>query len=218
MPPGRINQHGVVRTGVCTLASQLKPHAYCKIPDSGSDYTSKRAHDVLDPRVLFEAIRTEILAVAALLEPTMRHLRDKRNVCVDPNTAEVEGARAAQRARVILAPHAGGEAILHSVGHLDGCGFVTKRLDRDHRPEDLLLNHLILLLQAGDNGGLEEEAGPLDCLAARDYASVRGHPSQHGPHPLELRRIVQRPYQHVLVVHGCRRAHLGFRAGLLCKE
>ena len=40
-------------------------------------------------------------------------------------------------------------------------------LHGDHRAEDLALDHLVVLLEAGDDGRLEEEAGPVGLARRR---------------------------------------------------
>ena len=50
----------------------------------------QRAHDVLDPRVLFEAVHAEVLAVAALLGAAVRHLSDDRDVGVHPDATKIK--------------------------------------------------------------------------------------------------------------------------------
>ena len=49
-----------------------------------------KAHDVLDARVVLEAILRQVLAVARVAETTVWHLGRQRNVGVDPDTTEVE--------------------------------------------------------------------------------------------------------------------------------
>ena len=62
-----------------------------------SQLRGETAHDMLDARVLLEAVGAQVLAVAALLEAAVGHLRDERDVRIDPHAAEVESACAAQR-------------------------------------------------------------------------------------------------------------------------
>src|SRR5690349_20663681 len=68
------------------------------------------AHHVLDARVVLEAVHRQVLAVARVLEPAVRHLRDEGDVGVDPDHAEVESPRHPHRAGVVLGPDAGGQA------------------------------------------------------------------------------------------------------------
>src|SRR3712207_8981321 len=56
--------------------------------------------------------RSQVLAVAGLLEAAVRHLRHQRDVAVDPDAAEVEPPRHPQRPPVVLRPHARGERVL----------------------------------------------------------------------------------------------------------
>ena len=50
---------------------------------------------------------------------------------------------------------------------------VGELLDGDDRPEDLALDHLVVLAQVRDDGRLEEEAGEVGLLAAGDDLGVR---------------------------------------------
>ncbi len=65
----------------------------------------------------------------------------------------------AHRAADVAGPDRGGEAVAGAVGPLDRLRLVGERLHGDHRAEDLLLDHLVALLEAGDDGRLEEVAG-----------------------------------------------------------
>ena len=47
-------------------------------------------HDVLDAGVVLEPVHRQVLAVAGVLEPAVRHLGHERDVAVDPHAAEVE--------------------------------------------------------------------------------------------------------------------------------
>src|ERR1700733_1741390 len=50
----------------------------------------QRRHDVLDPGVVLEPVHGQVLAVTRVLEATVRHLGDQRDVGVDPHAAEVQ--------------------------------------------------------------------------------------------------------------------------------
>src|SRR3954453_16401047 len=92
--------------------------------------TTDVGHDVLDARVVLEAVHGQVLAVAGVLEAAVRHLRDERDVGVDPDHAEVELARHAERPRVVLGPDAGGQAVLDTVGPAECLRLVGELLDR----------------------------------------------------------------------------------------
>src|SRR5919108_986695 len=67
-------------------------------------------HHVLDLGVVLERVHGQVLAVAGLLEAAVGHLRDQRDVVVDPHTAEAQRFGYAQRAPDIARPHRRGEA------------------------------------------------------------------------------------------------------------
>ena len=69
--------------------------------------------------------------------------------------------RDAQRAADVARPHRGGQAVAGGVGPLDRLLLVGEALHGDHRAEDLALDHLVVLPQAGDDRRLQEEARPL---------------------------------------------------------
>src|SRR5580698_3386030 len=77
------------------------------------------AHYVLDAGVVLEAVHGEVLAVAGVLEASVRHLGHDRDVRVDPHGTEVEALRHPHRAAVVLGPYARGEAVLDAVGPPD---------------------------------------------------------------------------------------------------
>src|SRR6478736_9664119 len=104
------------------------------------------AHDVLDARVVLEAVHRQVLAVAGVLEAAMWHLGDQRDVAVDPDAPEVQALGHAHGAPVVLGPHARRQPVLHAVGPADGLVLVAERLHGDDRPEDLVLDHLVVLL------------------------------------------------------------------------
>ena len=63
-------------------------------------------HNVLDSGVILKAILGEVLTVTRVLEAAMWHLRDHRNVGVDPDDAEVKGLRHPHCATVVCCPDA----------------------------------------------------------------------------------------------------------------
>src|SRR5277367_1864875 len=77
-------------------------------------------HDVLDPRVVLEAVHGQVLAVAGALEAAVRHLGDERDVGIDPDHSEIQPPGDAHRASVIPRPDAGAEAVGDVVGPADG--------------------------------------------------------------------------------------------------
>ena len=59
---------------------------------------------MLDSSVILESVAAEVLAVAAALITTMWHLRDQRNVAVDPYATEIKGLGHPHRATVVAGP------------------------------------------------------------------------------------------------------------------
>src|SRR5438876_188981 len=150
------------------------------------------AHDVLDARVVLEAVHGQVLAVAGVLEAAVRHLGHDRDVGVDPHRAEVQALGHPHRAAVVLRPDARGQPVLDAVGPADRLVLVGEPLHGDDRAEDLVLDHLVVLLQVRHHGGLEQVAAlPHSVAAAHDLGVVR-HALQEALDPGQLVRVVQR--------------------------
>src|SRR6476469_9411565 len=92
-------------------------------------------HHVLDAGVVLQAVHREVLPVAGVLEAAVRHLRDERDVRVDPHRTEVEQPRHPHRPTVVLGPDAGGEAVLDAVGPSQRFRLVAELLHGDDRSE-----------------------------------------------------------------------------------
>src|ERR1017187_1545807 len=141
------------------------------------------AHHVLDPGVILESVDRQVLAVAGMLETAVRHLGYERDVRVDPDRAEVELPGGPHRPAVITGPDARGQAVLHAVGPADGLVLGAELLHGHHRPEDFLLDHLVVLAQAGDHGGGVAESPAADPVAAGPDLGVLGRPLDEASHP-----------------------------------
>ena len=113
---------------------------------------------MLDAGVVVEAVLAEVLAVAGVLEAAVGHLGDERDVGVDPHAAEVEALGHPHRPADVLRPHARRQPVLHAVGPAHGLVLVAEALHGDDRAEDLVLDHLVVLAQVGDDGRLVEVA------------------------------------------------------------
>ena len=100
--------------------------------------------------------------------------------------AEVEPLRHPHRAAVVLGPDAGGQAVLDAVGPAQRLGLVGELLHGDDRAEDLVLDLLVVLLQAGDDGRLVEVAALALAGAAGLELGVVGQPVDHAGDPVEL--------------------------------
>src|SRR6185437_13330145 len=131
-------------------------------PATGSTVgLSEIGHHVLDDRVVLERVDAQVLAVAGLLEAAVRHLRDERDVVVDPHAAEAQRARDAQRAPDVARPDRRREPVARAVGPCDRLLLVGEALHGDHRAEDLALDHLVVLLEPRDDRRLQIEPRPV---------------------------------------------------------
>src|SRR5271155_5348207 len=147
--------------------------------------------------VVLNTVHTQILAIARLLEATVRHLGDERDVVVYPHTAEAQRSRDAQRTADVTRPHRGGQPVASGVGPRDRLLLIGERLNGDDRAEDLALDHLVVLAQAGHHRRLEEEAGTVGGLAAGDHLSVVGPAREEALDALALARGVDRAERRV---------------------
>src|SRR3954453_11493534 len=113
---------------------------------------------MLDLRVVLERIDREILSVARLLVAAVRHLGDERNVVVDPDGPELELAGRVQGSTDVSSPDGSGEAVADVVCPGDRLVIVGEALHANDGSEDLALDDLVVLLDAGDDRRLDEEA------------------------------------------------------------
>jgi len=75
---------------------------------------------------------------------------------------------------------------IDAVGPRERLGFVAEFLHGNHRPEDLTLDHLVVLAQIGDHGGLDEVADLADLVSAGRHGRVTGGATEKSGHTLEL--------------------------------
>src|SRR5919112_4013445 len=165
-------------------------------------------HNVLYAGVVLQAVHREVFAVAGVLEATVGHLRDERDVGVDPHAPEVEPPAYPHRPSVVRGEDAGGEAVLDAVGPSHRLVLVREGLDGYDGAEDLVLGCFVVLPEAGDHGGGVEETLLAEALAADGYLGVVGESFDHAGDVLELGGVVERTVIH-LVVRVARRRVLG---------
>src|SRR5262245_13813712 len=171
---------------------------WCDQRGSGLDV----GHDVLDAGVVLESVHRQVLAVTAVLETPVRHLGNDRDVRVDPDTPEVELPAHPHGPAEVLRPDAGGEAVLYAVGPGQRLRLVGELLHGDDRTEDLGLDLLVVLSQAGEHCRLEEVplAEAVRAVAAGRDAGVVGQTVDHARHVPDLVGVVDRAEQRVRVV------------------
>src|SRR4051794_27916470 len=142
---------------------------------------------MLNQRVLLQGVDAQVLAIAGLLETSMRHLGDLAHVVVDPNHSEPQLAGNPEGASDISRPDRGRKPVLRRVRPLDYLLLVTEWLNGEHGAEDLLLDHLAVRGQARDDRRLDELAGPVGHRpASHDLAAV--HAVEKAQHSLALPR------------------------------
>src|SRR3974390_2397038 len=183
-------------TSLGTPTIMALPPSLASLPGLALDV----AHDVLDAGVVLEPVDRKVLSVARALEAAMRHLRDERDVGVDPHAAVVEVARHAHRPAVVSGPHRRRQPVLHAVGPFERLGLVAELLDGDHGAEDLVLHHLVVLAEPGHDGRREAVAALAHLRAAGDGLRMRRCALEKAAYALELCLIVERSVVGVLVV------------------
>ena len=98
----------------------------------------------------------------------------------------------AHRPAEVARPHRRCEPVFHAVGPPQCFVFVGESLHRHHRAEDLVLDHLVVLLEVGDHGRLEVVPVSPDRRSARDHARVRRRAIEESRDACQLVRIVHR--------------------------
>src|SRR3972149_2527356 len=85
--------------GVCSSASRMSSRLFgpgtsvLRTTDGiVRPLTHDPGHDVLHGSVVLQRVHRHVLAVAGLLEATVRHLADDRQMVVDPDRAEAQAA------------------------------------------------------------------------------------------------------------------------------
>src|SRR5262249_25167269 len=152
---------------------------------------------VLDARVVLEPVDRQVLAVARVLEPAVRHLRHEGNVGVDPHRTEIEAPRHSHGPTMVAGPHAGRKAVLDTIRPAYGVFIIVKSLDSDHWAEDLVLHHLVVLPEASDDRRLVEVADAADARAAGDDRRVGRRTGQKPLYASQLSRVVDRTERRV---------------------
>src|SRR5215211_520312 len=168
-------------------------------------------HDVLYAGVVLQAVHREVFAVAGVLEATVGHLRDERDVGVDPHAPEVEPPAYPHRPAVVRGEDAGGEAVLDAVGPPHRLVLVREGLDGYDGAEDLVLGCFVILPETRDHGGGVEEPLLTEPFAADGYLGVVGEPVYHARDVLELGGVVERAVIHLVVRVARRRVPGLFR-------
>src|SRR5918999_1236255 len=125
-------------------------------------------HHVLDLRVVLEAVEGEVLAVPRLLEAAVRHLRDERDVVVDPDGAELELAGRVERPADVARPDRRRQAVVDVVRPGDRLVVAGEALHGHDRPEHLFLHELVGLVDVDDHRWLDEETAVAVPVAARE--------------------------------------------------
>ncbi|CAB4346239.1 unannotated protein [freshwater metagenome] len=101
---------------------------------------------------------------------------------------------------MVARPDARSEPVLDAVCPSQRFRFIAELLDGDNRTEDLVLDHLVVLLEVCNNGRLEPEAAAiLRCLAAGSDAGVRRCAFDEATDAIKLRLADYRTHVGVVV-------------------
>ncbi len=112
---------------------------------------------------------------------------------------------------MVAGPHRRGQPVLDPIGPLQRLRLVVEALHGDHRAEDLLLDHLVVLVEPRHDGRSEAIATVADlCPAGRDRG-VRRRSLDEPAHPCELVLAVERAVVGVVLGVRADRRPLGLR-------
>src|SRR5277367_6984292 len=118
-----------------------------------------RCGNGLDLQVLFETGETHLAADAGLLVPTEGRVRGVPDAAVDVDGAYPHSRRELGSSLRISTEHGARQPIWRVVGDTKGVGVTVMGDHGKHRPEDLLAGGSGVVVQSGDDGGLDEEPG-----------------------------------------------------------
>src|SRR5262249_15379801 len=99
-----------------------------------------------------------LLAEPRLLHPAITQIRLHDEVLVDLDEARLEALRRIERRLEIARPDGRGKAEIAVIGLRDRLLIVAEADDAGDRPEDLLARQAALIVGAGENHRLDEEA------------------------------------------------------------
>ena len=101
---------------------------------------------------------------------------------VDRHCTEVETPAHPFGPPVIRRPDTGAQTLGDVVGHGQRLRLGCEGLDGDDRPEDLLLDDLVVLAHVGHDGRLVEEPRPIEAPAPGRHPCVAGQSGQQALH------------------------------------
>mmetsp|Transcript_2258 Transcript_2258/g.6258 ORF Transcript_2258/g.6258 Transcript_2258/m.6258 type:complete len:591 (-) Transcript_2258:548-2320(-) len=117
-----------------------------------------------DADILVEPLASRLAAVAAFLHAAEPGRRVEEVVGVDPDDPRADLEGHVQRLRHVLRPYGGRQPKGRVVGQLDGLGRGAEGQYDQHRPEDLINDHLARRLHVRDESWGVEEALPRHLL------------------------------------------------------
>ena len=130
----------------------------------------------------------------------MRHLSDKWNMVVDPDTAKVEPLGKAHRTGVVCCPYRRSQTVVDIVRPAHGLVIVRELLNGDDRAKDFTLDVLVVLLEASQNCCLVKIAARLNDVTANCDFGVVWQALDEALDSLELVDVVDRAKQNVITV------------------
>src|SRR5271168_4082788 len=129
-----------------------------------------RCGNGFDLQVLFETGKTHLAPVAGLLVPTEGRIRGVPDAAVDVDGAHPHSGRELGSSLRVGTEHCARQPIRRVVGDTKGVGVTVVGYHGEYRPEDLLAGRSGVVVQPGDDGGLDEEPG---VPAGRPAAAAR---------------------------------------------
>src|SRR3984957_2721361 len=150
-----------------------------------------RCRNGFDFQVLLETCETHLASVARLLVTAEGRVGRVPDAAVDVDGSHPQARREAGRALRVGAEHSAGQPIWRVVGDTKGVGVTVVGDHSEHRPEDLLPGGSGVVVQSGDDSGLDEEpAVPVgrSAAAARERPALRYRQVEVALHPVALPR------------------------------
>src|SRR5829696_5116962 len=135
---------------------------------------------------MVEGVRSELAAVAGLLEATEGGGDAHGRVRVDRDHAALDRTGRAQRLRAVPRPYRAREAVDGLVREPDRLLLIAERDHGRHRPEDLLARRPVVVVDRAEHRRREPESGAVRRAAAYGHRRAVRHERRHGL-PLVLR-------------------------------
>src|SRR5208283_2039218 len=160
-------------------------------------------------RIIRQPILPQLSSNSRLLEAPQRRRRVEHVVAIHPHRSRPHAVRDCMRLRDIPGPHRGRQPIQLFVRPRHHFIHILKLQNRHHRPENLFLRDLHIVLHVGKHRRLDEIPFLAHALSARQQLGLLVLPALDVPHHLiKLLLVHLRPLLRILVKRIAHRAFL----------